>query len=353
MTAVGVLKVTRRYWQCRCGADGAYAVDDVLGLNRRYSKVVQKHCCRLAADVSFAKASEHLREMLDVRMAPETIRTMVESHGKAMAVFQPQDETTGQAFRDTPGEVEFAVDAGKVNTREEGWKDLKIAVILKREAGRPATPDQWRDDRLPAATMVLAFAMIAKAKMFRRTWKAPLRLLGVSAFAAVHALGDGASWIWKSVNRVLTGCMQTLDIYHASQRVSRCAQAIFGEGTVEATAAFERGRGLLLKDGWSGICAWVAELLGTEDLSERERRRPATDALVAYFSPHVGRINYCERLASGRAIGSGVVEGQAKTLGLRLKSRGARWCRANVRPMASLVCVRNSAQWDAYWALAC
>lgn len=353
MTAVGVLHVTRRYWQCRCGAGGAYAVDDVLGLNRRYSKVVPKHCCRLAADVSFAKTSEHLREMLAVRVAPETIRTLVESHGKAMAAFQPKDATTGQAFRDAPGEVEFAVDAGKVNTREEGWKDLKIAVISKREAGVPATPDEWQEDRLPAATVVVAFAMIAAAKVFRRTWKAPLRVLGVRAFAAVHALGDGASWIWKSVNRVLTGCTQTLDIYHASQRVSRCAQAIFGEGNAAATAAFERGRGLLLKDGWSGICAWVAELLGVEDLSERERRRPATEALVGYFAPHVGRLNYGERLASGRAIGSGVVEGQAKTLGLRLKCRGARWCRANVRPMASVVCVRNSVQWDAYWSLAC
>jgi len=352
VTAVGVLKVTRRYWQCRCGADGAYAVDDVLGLNRRCSKVVQKHCCRLAADVSFAKASEHLREMLNVSVSAETIRTMVEAHGKAMAAFQPKDEATAQAFREAKGEVEFAVDAGKVNTREQGWKDLKIAVISKRESGEPATPEQWRDDRLPAATMVVAFAMIATSKMFRRHWKAPLRQLGVTAFVAVHALGDGASWIWKSVNRVLTGCTQTLDIFHANQRLSQCAQAIFGEGTAAATRAFERGRGLLLSNGWSGVCAWVAELLSIEDPMERERRRPATDKLVNYFSKHVSRLNYCERLASGRAIGSGVVEGQAKTLGLRLKSRGSRWCRRNVRPMASLVCVRNSAQWEAYWTLA-
>ncbi|MGL4463510.1 MAG: hypothetical protein ACRC1K_15270 [Planctomycetia bacterium] len=41
-----------------------------------------------------------------------------------MAEFQPRDEATAQAFRQASGEVEFAVDAGKVNTREEGWKDL-------------------------------------------------------------------------------------------------------------------------------------------------------------------------------------------------------------------------------------
>jgi len=37
---------------------------------------------------------------------------------------------------------------------------------------------------------------------------------------------------------------------------------------------------------------------------------------VGYFTKHTGRLNYRERLASGRAIGSGVAEGQAKTLGI-------------------------------------
>lgn len=348
-----MLNISRRYWQCRCGAEGAYAADEVIGLTGRYSQIVQKHGCRLAADVSFAKASEHLRAMLDVRMAPETIRSVAQSHGRAMAAFQPKDEATAQTFRDAPGVVEFAVDAGKVNTREEGWKDLKIAVIAKREAGEPATPAQWQDEgRLPAAAVSMAFAMIAASKVFRRYWKAPLRRLGVTAFAELHALGDGAGWIWKSVNRVLTGCVQTLDIYHASERLSQCAQRIFGEGTAATTAAFERGRENLLNSGWSGVCAWAAELLSVEDLPERERRRRWTDKLVSYFSKHVSRLDYRERLASGRAIGSGVVEGQAKTLGLRLKSRGARWRLVNVRPMASLVCVRNSVQWEAYWAQA-
>jgi hypothetical protein len=352
VTAIGDITVRRRYWQCRCGTEGAYAADAILGLEGRFSKTVHKHCCRLAADVSFAKASEHLHALLDVRLAPETLRTLVEAHGKAMAAFQPRDEQTAQAFRQAKGAVEFAVDAGKVNTREQGWKDLKIAVISKREAGRPATPEQWQEDRLPAATIVVAFAMIATAKVFRRCWRAPLRRLGVTAWATLHALGDGAGWIWKSVNRALTGCTQTLDIYHANQKLSKGAKAIFGEGTTEATAAFERGRALLVSAGWAGVCTWVAELLAVADEAERERRRRATEKLVGYFAKHVGRLNYRERLASGRAIGSGAVEGQAKTLGLRLKCRGARWLYANVRPMASLVCVRNSVQWEAYWAQA-
>ena len=78
----------------------------------------------------------------------------------------------------------------------------------------------------------------------------------------------------------------------------------------------------------------------------------ATDRLLGYFGKHAGRLNDVERLGAGRAIGSGQVEGKAKTLGLRLEVRGARWRIRNVRAMASLVCVRHSSQWEAYWAVA-
>ena len=56
-----------------------------------------------------------------------------------------------------------------------------------------------------------------------------------------------------------------------------------------------------------------------------------------------------EREIEHLAIGSGVVEGAAKTLGLRLKARGARWRHKNARVMAALVCVRQGPEWERFW----
>jgi hypothetical protein len=353
MTAVGEVAFTRRYFQCTCATEGAYAADTLLGIEGMRSTItVQKHCCKLAAELSFAGTSETMQDMLGVELCPETVRRMVEGHGQQMARFQTQDTASEKAFQEAPGDVEFTTDAGKVNTREEGWKDLKIAVISKREAGESTTPEQWKKQRLPAPTMVLAFAMIATAKMFRKEWRPRLRRLGVRCLACVHALADGASWIWKAVGRALTGCVQTLDVFHACAHVHKCAERIHGEETTEAKSAYQRGRALLVSQGWEGICQWVAELLAIEDETERERRRAATDRLIGYFSKHTERLNYAERLQAGRAIGSGQVEGKAKTLGLRLKRRGARWNKCNVVKMASLVCVRHSYQWETYWHMA-
>ena len=95
----------------------------------------------------------------------------------------------------------------------------------------------------------------------------------------------------------------------------------------------------------------MGELLDVADDAERERRRPATEHLLGDVAPHRKRLNDAERLPSGRAIGSGQVEGAATTLGLRLKRRGACWNKGNVQPMASLVCVHPTCQWDAYWTM--
>jgi hypothetical protein len=141
-------------------------------------------------------------------------------------------------------------------------------------------------------------------------------------------------------------------VYHACEKRGAVASRVFGDGTAEARAGFEAGRRRLIEAGWSGVCGWIGERLSVPDEAERERRRAITARAVGYFATHVGRLNDADRLGAGRAIGSGAVEGWAKTLGLRLKSRGARWNRANVEPMAALVCVRHTTQWENYWNLA-
>jgi hypothetical protein len=222
-------------------------------------------------------------------------------------------------------------------------------VVSKRPAADPATPAEWESRDLPGATARVMWADISAARRFRRSWHARLKRLGLPAMARLHVLGDGASWIWKAAGRALSGCRQTLDIFHASQHIAAAGKRLFGEGTAEATAFHERGRELLLKQGWAGVCRLIGEELGREDTPPR---RAALDRMLGYFLGHIGRLDYAGRLASGDAIGSGVVEGAAKTLGLRLKARGARWRHKNARAMAALICCRQTDQWELFWGRA-
>ena len=307
---------------------------------------LQRKACGVAADLSFELTRKHLRELLGVSPSSETLRVYCERQASRVARWQGQEEASAEGFRKADGGWEFAVDAGKVNTRENGWRDLKIAVARKRPTAEPATPEQWGSRELPAATARAMWADISATRRFRRSWHARLKRLGLPSMARLHVLGDGASWIWKAADRALTGCRQTLDIYHASQHIADAGKRLFGEETAEATAFHEHGRELLLKEGWTGICRLIGEELEREDTPKRRR---ILDRLLSYFLGHMNRLDYAGRLASGDAIGSGVVEGAAKTLGLRLKARGARWRHKNARSMAALICCRQTDQWDLFW----
>lgn len=350
MSCIGVLQLRRHWWasRCRCEALG-YGADEVLGLEGSYTRTLQQHLSRLAADVSFAKAQEHLAALLRVTVSKEALRQECHRHGRQMARWQSTETHTPEAFAKAAGDVEFTTDAGKVHTLEEGWKDLKIGVFQKRPRAQPATPAEWESRTLPEATARVAWARIAPIKKFRRTWRRWSQRLGVRQAGELHALGDGASWIWRSVERVFTGSQQTLDVFHGCGHVAQAGQRLYGEGTEAAQTFLTHGRQLLLESGWSGVCQLASEEYAKGDTPER---RAALEKLVGYFAKHTQRLAYRERLAAGQAIGSGSVEGWAKTLGLRLKARGARWCRKNVSGMSALICVRNASQWSAYWSRA-
>jgi len=85
----------------------------------------------------------------------------------------------------------------------------------------------------------------------------------------------------------------------------------------------DRGRGLLLSDGWAGLRDHLGQTLAADDSPDD---RAPLDDLMSYFAVHTERLNYCHRLYTGQSISSGMVEGVAKHLvGRRFKQTGAWW----------------------------
>ena len=47
----------------------------------------------------------------------------------------------------------------------------------------------------------------------------------------------------------------------------------------------------------------------------KKNQQESLDSLLEYFRGNAGRLDYCGRLAEGRMIGSGLIEGACKNLG--------------------------------------
>jgi hypothetical protein len=287
-----------------------------------------------------------LTECCGWKVSDERIRQACRAEATRIAGFRAEAPAVAAAFADAAGDVEFQTDAAKVNTTG-GWRDMKIGIFARRERGEPATPDEWDERELPSPTARVAIAAIETIDAFAPRWGEWAARLGITETKAITVLGDGAEWIWNAAAQQFGACHQVLDIYHAAEYVSDAGKGLFGEGTA-AAAWLEAGRGLLLSDGWAGLCDHIGATL---EESPALAGHAALGTLTGYFAAHTGRLNYCHRLYTGQSIGSGMVEGAAKTLvGRRLKQTGARWRVENVNEMAELCCLTYSDHWALYWA---
>ena len=118
-----------------------------------------------------------------------------------------------------------------------------------------------------------------------------------------------------------------MDIYHALEHVSACGKALCGTGQ-SFKDWLDRVRLVLLAEGFAGIERELEPLLATlKGKSKKQKsQREAIESLLKYLRKNEERLHYAERLAAGRAIGSGLIEGACKNLiGKRMKQTGACW----------------------------
>ncbi len=346
MTALGRSELLRTYFACPgCGQGGAH-VDGLLGLGGFLTRQATRLVCLTGGRVAFAAAAGMLEACCGWTVSDDTIRLACEGQSGPIAAFNATP-AAGVKFSQAAGELEFQLDGTTVNTTG-GWRDMKIGIFARREPGEKATAAEWDSRNLPGPTARVAFAAIEPIKVFGPRIGAWASRLGLTDTAAITTLGDGAAWIWNAAAEQLPGSGGVLDIYHAAGHISEAGKKLFGEKTTETKTWLEEGRGLLLSDGWPGLCDHIGATLGkAPELSGHA----ALGELTGYFAAHTVRLNYAYRLNTGRSIGSGMVEGAAKNLiGKRLKQTGARWVVGNADAMASLCSLSYSDHWDLYWA---
>ena len=143
---------------------------------------------------------------------------------------------------------------------------------------------------------------------------------------------------------------ENLDVYHGLENISQAGKVLYGEGTEE----YEKWREeTTLELMWNGYELIEKRLERVEQEKLKWKEQEAIQRLRGYLENHRERLCYRERLAEGRAIGSGQIEGACKNMiGKRLKQTGARWRVRRLNRIASLCAVRYSEQWKLYWKTA-
>jgi len=150
---------------------------------------------------------------------------------------------------------------------------------------------------------------------------------------------DGATWIWKLIERHFPHAVQIVDWYHASEYLPPIAEAAFDPGTSQYQAWLENTRSLL----WEGQ---IDKLIhACQQLSSQATT--AVHKAVTYFTNNQKRMDYAHFRKLGYFIGSGTVESGGKQIStLRLKRSGARWTERGALLTAKARATWLSGGWD-------
>jgi hypothetical protein len=351
ISAHGAVTSNRRYCSCSPCKTHSFPADVTIGLTKGYTRIARRfigRCCGLGA---YRVAADNLAELCGIPLSHTTIGNIADETAAEMAVILASSPVFREIFQKAKGKVECYADGTCVHIRNTDgtheWRDMKTGALAKREVGSSATPEEYGTRELPKPTVVCAFAAIENTEEFQQRCQKERRRLGVGGVSST--LGDGALWIWSLAESVFGKTEECLDIYHVLEHVSDCGKGVYRDAAT-SKSWLERMRLVLLSEGFAGVERELNSLLGEWKGTSKKAQRESVGALLKYLGRHAGRLNYCERLATGRVIGSGLIEGTCKNLvGKRLKQTGACWRLERANRIAILCATLYSNQWKLCW----
>jgi len=347
MTALGPVRLDRSYANCPACEQGGFPADRLLGLDGWLTPRALRMACRAGVADPFRKAEALLDELAGWSVDADTLRRRCHEQAARAAASRADRVGLPQAFAKAAGDRELHIDAGKVNTVEDRWRDVKVAAFACRERGESCDSAGLEQRDLPPPSVRAVVAAVEGREEFGPRVEAEALRLGVPLGEELSVLGDGADWIWNLTEDHFHGAVQVLDVWHGAEKLAEAGRVALADG-VAFRAWLEGAKRKLVADGYAGAC----EALGS--LSAAEGASPAACEAVAgklnYFAGHQDRLGYALRLRRGQAIGSGLVEGSIKQLvNLRMKRTGARWRVAGVGPFVEFIALADSAEWDEFW----
>ena len=191
------MQIPRRYYSCRACHLSQIPFDRWAGLAQDGVQVTphaRKVIVTVSTAWSFDRASEKLKDICRMNASDDTIERVCQHEGESARKWLRGDETTVKAFARAPGKPEFYSDGLKVNTTD-GWKEMRLNVLQKRELALPAIPEQWKDRVLPETSVRLASCAMADCRLVGAMWKQWSARMGLGQSEDLSVIADGAPWI--------------------------------------------------------------------------------------------------------------------------------------------------------------
>jgi len=344
MTTAGELRVSRNYHYCNKCEHGFYPRDAELKLPEEgeVSDAMEKRILDFSMNGPFEQCAERWDIHYPFPISSNLFRRVVDRVARRRESAHSQLALQQAALpspEQPPQWLVIAADGSMLLTREDGWREAKVATVVR---GENVIPDK-------AVVDPRYVAVLGNQDEFRAALKAALDAELADDVMRIVWLGDGARENWTLAKELCPFAIQILDFIHAVQNAMVCGKALLGESDACLPLWETRIRQLIDSDSPD---AAIRELMDCT-LDATDEQLAAIDQLVGYYRANTKRMRYREFRAAGLPIGSGIVESAHKhVLQARMKQAGQRWSVLRGRHMVQLRALyRTAGPRRFHWAI--
>ena len=276
----------------------------------------------------FEDASEELAFLTGVEVTAKQVErlthaygSILESEGNFNAPQDPLDIDATQHYG--------MIDGGMILTREDDWKELKLARLFPAQAHLPENEGR---NFINNSTYVAHLG--GCTPFFKKLEETSDHLRNVVWIC------DGAKWIWNWIGKHFPESTQILDYYHCSEKLHEFAREAF-KSEKERKQWTEDQENLLNNDQ-------VEEVI--ENINAIECKGKALElqrSLLTYYENNTERMRYKTFKEQGLLVGSGAMEAAHRhVIQTRMKQSGQRWTIKGAQQIANLRVANKSGNWD-------
>jgi hypothetical protein len=333
-----------------------------LGLVHGATPALAERAARLLSGSGMTQSQtlERLRQDCGVGWGVKKLREVTESVSQAMAeerheaqvakLLELLDQATASKGRHKPV-LSIGRDGITMGLRIRGGRLFEVATtgtvtVFDRRGKRLGTVYLAYTPESGQGTMSAELTRLVRQVLER--WQGTLPRL-----CYVTDAGDNETTYYNEVLRRMkhprTGAaldwIRVVDYYHASERIWKLAELLFGNGQRAAAWARKMQKWLLKPGGVNRVLHSAAALRDLYGLKKGKLKEFST--AYGYLRDRMKYMRYAEYRAAGVPRGSGVTEAACKTVYTqRLKLSGMSWKKPGAQTVLNLRVLQLSGAWD-------
>ncbi len=289
--------------------------------------------CFVGQEEVFDRAEEMIEKLTGAVICDKQIERICHHYGEKIRLQQEREIKSGKPYKlDHPEEVHYGMlDGGMILTREDHWKEMKIARVFPQSAVLSLHDKRnWLSESLYVAHLGDIKGFLPQVEYI------------FDSIKKLVIVADGAPWIWLWVAANYPDAIQILDFYHAKEHLCQFAEEYFKDYGKRRKWIEEQTK-LLFEDDVDTVIKNIAAL----PVKGRKKAAGLKKNLLNYYRINQERMYYQTFIERGLMIGSGPIEAAHRHLiQKRLKLSGQRWTKEGAQKLANLRVAKKSGQWQ-------